>query len=564
MKKVSGAEALVQMLQLHGVKYIFGLCGDTSLPFYDAMYRLDHGITHVLTRDERSAAYMADVYARVSGKVGVCEGPSGGGATYILPGVVEANESSIPLLAITTDISVSGRGHYTLTELDQEGLFKPITKWSHVIETASKIPESIRAAFTHMTTGRSGAVHIGLPLDIKTGFVDETDIWADKSLGSYPSRRVAPDSQAVTVAADVILTAKKPLFICGGGPIISGAEKELCALAELLKIPVSTSISGKGSIPDNHPLALGVVGSNGGTKQTRIVVNDADVIIFVGTRTGSVTTEKWQYPARGKTRIVHIDVDPAVIGANYETEAAIIGDARLCLEALYGEISRRPNGTNRRLNSRKAVEEAKAEKFADFNNLANSNMEPIKPEQIVAGLQEILPSDSIIVADPGTPCPYISAYFQLNRTGRTFITNRAHGALGYALPGIVGAYYGQPRSKCVGIIGDGSFGFTSGELETITRLKLPVTMIVISNGSFGWIKAGQKNQFGGRYFSVDLNQIDHAKVAEAYGVKVWRVKSPDSLKPALSSAIEADVPTLVDIITQPLQEANAPVSEWIS
>ena len=151
MNRLSGAEAFVRMLQLHGVRHVFGLCGDTSLPLYDALYRLDHGITHVLTRDERSAAYMADAYARVTGRVGVCEGPSGGGATYILPGVVEANESSIPVLAVTTDIAVGARGRYVLTELDQEALFRPLTKWTRVIDRADQIPGAVRAAFRHMT-----------------------------------------------------------------------------------------------------------------------------------------------------------------------------------------------------------------------------------------------------------------------------------------------------------------------------------------------------------------------------------------------------------------------------
>ena len=167
MNRLSGAEAFVRMLQLHGVRHVFGLCGDTSLPLYDALYRLDHGITHVLTRDERSAAYMADAYARVTGRVGVCEGPSGGGATYILPGVVEANESSIPVLAVTTDIAVGSRGRYVLTELDQEALFRPLTKWKRVIDRADQIPGAVRAAFRHMTTGRPGAAHIGLPFDVQ-------------------------------------------------------------------------------------------------------------------------------------------------------------------------------------------------------------------------------------------------------------------------------------------------------------------------------------------------------------------------------------------------------------
>ena len=180
------------MLQLHGVKHIFGLCGDTSLPFYDAMYRLEHGMQHVLTRDERSAAYMADGYARVSGRVGVCEGPSGGGATYILPGVVEANESSVALLCFTSDISVSARGRYALTELDQQALFRPLTKWNTVLDAGADIPRMLRKAFTQMTSGRPGAVHIGLPYDVQKQMVDEAELWGDARLNQFPRAAHAP------------------------------------------------------------------------------------------------------------------------------------------------------------------------------------------------------------------------------------------------------------------------------------------------------------------------------------------------------------------------------------
>ncbi len=200
MNQLTGAEAFVRMLELHGVEVIFGLCGDTSLPLYDALARLDHGMTHVLSRDERSAAYMADGYARVSGRVGVCEGPSGGGATYILPGVVEANESSIAVLAVTTDVSVAARGRFTLTEIDQDALFRPLTKWNAVIDRADDIPRTLRSAFAAMTSGTPGAAHIGLPFDVQRDPVDDAELWADRATGRYPSRRAAPERDAVRAA----------------------------------------------------------------------------------------------------------------------------------------------------------------------------------------------------------------------------------------------------------------------------------------------------------------------------------------------------------------------------
>src|SRR5262245_30041923 len=221
---LSGAEAAVEMLKAHGVEIIFGLCGDTSLPFYDALMRLHHGMRHILARDERSAAYMADGYARVSGRVGVCEGPSGGGVTYILPGLAEANESSVPVLCINSDISVGARGRYTLTELDQSALMRPLTKWNTVLDRADDLPRAFRAAFKEITTGRPGAAHIALPFDVQNGSVPRAEIYGDVKFGRYPAERVSPGADSVERAAKLLHDAASPVFICGGGVVISGAE----------------------------------------------------------------------------------------------------------------------------------------------------------------------------------------------------------------------------------------------------------------------------------------------------------------------------------------------------
>lgn len=561
--RMNGAEAVVEMLKAHGVTHIFGLCGDTSLPLYDALFRLDHGITHVLTRDERSAAYMADGYARVTGKVGVCEGPSGGGATYLLPGLVEANESSIPVLGITTDVSVSSRGRYPLTELDQERLYAPLTKWNKVIDTVDEIPHTIRAAFRAMTTGKPGAAHIGLPYDVQKRPIQEVDIWAQPEHGSAPAWRVSPDTKQVIKLAEALSRSRSPVFVCGGGIVISGAMEALDRVATLLDAPVCTTISGQGSLAETHPLCAGVVGSNGGVVETRDVLAQADLVIFVGCRAGSTSTEHWKVPARG-VPIAHIDIDPMVIACNYETHVALPADARLSLEALFEELER--TGNRRPIDAvdgRALVAAASAAKWARFEDLAASTDTPIRPERIVAALNAILPDDAIVVADPGTPCPYFSAYYELRRSGRHFITNRAHGALGYSMAAAVGASFGRPEAKVVAVMGDGSFGFTVGELETITRYNVPLTMIVISNAVFGWIKASQKTGYEKRYFSVDFSRTDHCAVAHAYGVKAWRVEKPEELEAALREAVAHDGPSLVDVICQPLEEAAAPVSQWM-
>ncbi len=558
---LSGAEAMVRMLEAHGVRHVFGLCGDTTLPFYDALYRLDHGIRHVLTRDERSAAYMADGYARVTGRPGICEGPSGGGATYILPGLVEANESSIPILSITSDVSTRAKGHYPLTELDQEGLMRPLTKFNQVIQHADQVPDAVRTAFRKMTTGRPGTAHLGFPIDVQRGEANPEDIWSEPTHATFPAFPSGPDTAAIDACLDVLLSARFPLIICGGGVVLARGEDELKALVEALDIAVATTISGQGALPETHPNCIGVVGSNGGVSETREVVELADLVLFAGCRAGSVTTELWRYPSE-ETRILHIDSDPEVIGASYKTEVAVVSDARLALAALNAALAAR--NVSHSFGGAAAVADPKARKWKKFHVLAESLDVPILPERTIATLRRVLDDDAIVVGDPGTPCPYISAYYELNVTGRRLFSNRAHGALGYALSAAVGAAIGAPGQKVVSLMGDGSFGFTCGELETVTRLGLPVTFIVFSNSSYGWIKAGQKSAFGERYYSVDFDRTDHRAVAEAFGVTAFRADDPEMLESILRKAVEHPGPTLVDVISQPLQDASAPVSEWIA
>jgi acetolactate synthase-1/2/3 large subunit len=555
---LKGAEALVKLLDKYEVQYIFGLCGDTSLPFYDALYRLDHSIKHILTRDERSASYMADGYARVTGKVGICEGPSGGGATYIIPGVVEANESSISLISFTSDVPTTSYGHFPLTELDQEALFKPLTKWNCVLDKSKNFAKDIRKAFKESTTGKPGSCHLALPFDIQNHEIPEKEVWVDKKHTRFPAEGKKPNINKLKKILDEIYKSKNPILICGGAVKNAFAEKELQRFVEKLNIVLATSVTGKGTLADNHPNCLGVVGSNGGSIYTRETLNNSDLVIFLGCRAGSVTTEKWQYPDK-KKKIVHIDIDPSVINANYKSHISMVAEIKSTLVEANKLLK------SKNFNGDQIVKEVKKKKFKKFYDLATNNDSLIKPERIIKELNDHLPKDTYVVVDPGTPCPYFAAYYNFHESGRYFITNRAHGALGYALPASIGVQIGKPKNKVVSVMGDGSFGFAVGELETAVRLKLPIIFIVISNSVYGWIKAGQKSKFEKRYFSVDFNRTDHAKVAEAYGVKSWKVQSSNELKEKINEAINYNQgPCLLDIITQPLQDANAPVSEWIA
>ena len=441
-----GSEAVVKLLKDVGVEVIFRLCGDTSLPFYDALASGDHGIRHVLTRDERSASFMADAYARLSGKVGVCEGP-------------------------------------------------------------------------------------------------------------------APSHDAVTAAAERLVNARRPLLVAGAGVLRSGAWGEVTVLAELLGMPVATSIGGKGSIAEIHPYSLGVIGSNGGLRFRHDMLRESDVILYVGSRQGSVTTEKWTLPADGEKTLIQMDVEPVRIGHNYETAVGIVADAKLGLAAVTEEVADRLGGRPAEKIQVNEIGRRRAAYMASIDEF-ESNRTPIRPERFVAELSALLPPRAIICADPGTPCPYLSAYYRVPQAGRWFVSPRAHGALGYALPAVCGAYLARPdAARIVGVMGDGSFGISAGELETIARRSVPVTLIVLNNASYGWIKAGQK-ALSGDYFSVDFSRSDHAAIAEAYGILGLRVENPGDLRATLSQALTSDGPVLVDIIVQPLEEARAPVSKW--
>jgi acetolactate synthase-1/2/3 large subunit len=440
-------------------------------------------------------------------------------------------------------------------------LFRPVAKWNKVIDRAAEIPSSVRRAFREASSGRPGAVHLGLPYDVQKDPIDEAEIWAEPWHGHYPSHRTAPDPADVRRVALALTRSSRPVCVVGGGVVIAGAHDELARVVDRLGMPVVTTISGQGALPDSHPMHAGVAGSNGGTLPTRALVEAADLVFFVGCRAGSVTTERWRFPAKG-TPIVHLDVDPAVIGAIYPTEAAMVCDARLGLAALAEELARHRRFPD--LGAQGRVASVRLHREAAYRQLAISGDKPIKPERLVAEMASLLPEDAVVVADPGTPCPYFSAFYPKRRAGRWFVTNRAHGALGYSLPAVVGAAIGRPASKCVAVMGDGSFGFACGEMETIARLRLPITLVVVSNATYGWIKAGQKSGYGGRYFSVDFQRTDHAAVAAAFGLKSWRVEDPEKLKPTLKQAFEAGGPTLVDVICQPLHEAKAPVSEWVA
>jgi len=560
---MNGAEILVAMLQAHQVEVIFGLPGDTGVGFYDALRAQDR-IRHILTRDERSAAFMADAYARLSGRVGVCEGPSGGGATYILPGVAEAHHSSIPLLVITSDNALTMEHQGALTALDQEALFRPVTKWSVVVKRADLIPHMVRRAFRLMTTGRTGAVHLGFPKDILDSDIDVNDLWADAACSAYPAYRTRPEAAAVARATELLAAAERPVMICGGGVHLSRTYAEIRELSEFLDMPVATSINGKGALPETHPLSLGVIGANGGRAFAHDIVRDSDVVLAVGSRLNYVVTDSGRVlPKDHPGKVIQIDVDGGEIGNNARIDVGLAADARFALQDLLAVLKMESRSLPRARSARtEAIAGARSAWWSAQSAKVRSNELPIRPQRVIGVLQEMLPEDAVIVADPGTATPFVAANYPLRCAGRFTVIPRAHGGLGYGIPAALGAKVARPGSVVVCLTGDGSFGFSAGELETFVRLNVKVVVVQFSNGTFGWIKELQHLHHNGRYFGVDFLQQDCAAIARSFGWHATRVERPDQVAAAIRQALEADGPAFVDVLSADQTIETPPVSSW--
>lgn len=551
---MKASEVLVRTLEAHGVEYVFGVCGDTSVGLYRTLAELEHGITHVLARDERGAGYMADAYARLSNRPGVTEGPSGGGATYLLPGVAEANDSSVPLVALNTTIPLRYRGRGVLTELAQTRLFAPVTKYNAQADHPDHVPFLVANAFRHAITGRPGATHLALPMDVLDQHTTTPVPTPDDGTASCPAYRHPPEPARAAAAADVLNASERPVIVAGGGVHTSRAWHELRAFAEHLGIPVAETLTSAGCIGDS-PYRIGVVGENGGRAYADDLLGAADVVCAFGTAVESVWTRKWQLPRDDQT-VIHADIDPASIGKNTRVDVALPGDLRTTLDALEDHTTPTTKvdpGDLARLHEEWA---------APYAAEAGSDAFPLRPERIVHDTHQVLDDNAVIISDPGTTCPYFAALYPFSTPGRHWLTPRAHGALGYALPASVGAHYARPQSTIVAFTGDGSLATTAGELETLARLDLPVTVVVINNASFSWIEAGQRS-YADFSFGVDFTTTDYAGLADAFGVTGYTVSSAGDYHDTLRTATEHDGPALIDLPTTPLPEIeNVPV-EWL-
>lgn len=561
---MNSAQVLVELLKEYQVEYIFGVPGDTTMPLYDALYAARGEITHIMARDERSAAFMADAYARLSHKPGITEAPSGGGATYVIPGVAEANGSSVPLVVFTSDVPITGEGKGTLTAIDQQRLLQAATKWSVTVKRPQMLPDIVRRAFRMATSGRGGAVHIVLPEDVLEETAPGTDIAADPACRSYPSYRTQAPKAALEGMLDALIAARRPVIVAGGGAVLSGAWDEITRLAETLHIPVATTINGKGSINEMHPWSIGVIGGNGGRPYANQLLAEADCIFYLGTKVNSLVTLNGTVPApEQQVTILQLDVDPYELGNNIPATIAACGDLKESLAALLAIADSRHISAPPRAWSTETLALRAALFWARAAARSASNDMPLAPQRVIDALWRHTPDDVVVVADPGTMTPFTAAQFRTRRPGRSVVIPRAHGGLGYALPATVGAAFARPHERIVGLVGDGSFGMSGTELATIASLRLPITLILFNNGSFGWIKMLQRLYYGERYLSVDFTgKMDAVGIAEAFGIRGVRITHPDQLIPAITDALASNEPVFIEAPTKSELEETPPVHAW--
>lgn len=549
---------LLEMLKLYNVEYVFGLPGETTLGWYDEWKKFD-GIEHIMVRDERNAVFMADGYAKVSGKPGICEGPSVG-APHMLPGVVEAYSSGIPIIVITSDIPLNGEKHNMLTGADQTSMFKAFVKDTFSIHHASDIPFIVRRAFRLATSGRPGPVHIRLPQDVLKEDVDVKDLYAQPEFSVYPGKRFRAGVCDVEAASKILRNSQKGVMICGQGALLSGAWQEVEKTAEKYGLAVLTTINGKGIINESSMFSGGIAGARGANSIANTLVKNADMIFFVGSSTDSAGTGGWRFPEKSAgIPMIQLDVSEAELGNNYPVAVSMLGDVKATLQDL---LALDEDYTACERDHLKELASAKAEYEKSIMENAGKSNVPCDPARLSKIIEQTKPQDSIIVVDPGISAVYPAGFIKSAGGRRDFVCNFAQGSLGYATAAAIGAAKASPGSTIIHLTGDGSFGFCAGEYETLARTGCNVKIILINNHSFGWIRVSNDMAYENEPFATEFSDMDYVKTVEGFGIPAKRLCEEDDAAAALQSLFAQEGPAFLEVVCEPEDKLVPPVPGW--
>ena len=550
-----GGDLLAELLMRYGVTHVFGQPGGQTAALYDGIAKRGPGLRHILVRDERSAAYAADAFARLTGRPGICDVTVGPGTTKLSDGLLESHNASVPVIALVGELprdwapyremGVASQG------FDQVRFLSSITKSTLQVPTAAALPQMLRSAFRIATSGRPGPVALVVPHDVLDAEwqAADADLEADDRYTQAPAYRPVASADTVAAAADLLTKARRPLIVAGGGVLASRATTELKNLGERLDAVVVTSFSGKGSVDETGPSSAGVLNPLGTTDSLELF-RRADVVLWCGCKVGQNTSHNWSLPLV-KQATIHLDVDPSELGRTFRPTVALNGDARATLEALLVILKDGARPEWRR-------EAAKAKKLAaaDRAETESSDAVPIFPARVMHELAARIGPDDVVVSDASFSAGWIASHVPARTAGRGFLFARGQGGLGYAVPAAIGAAAARPESRVITVSGDGGFSYAIGELATHALHGLRTVNIVLNNGTLAWLAIWQRLFFEGLRQSVDLEGEaggpNFAQVATGLGCEGIRVEQPGDLGDSLDAAFAATRPVVVDVRTDPM------------
>ena len=529
MQTLTGAEIVVECLKEQGVDTVFGYPGGAILNIYDALYKHQDEITHILTSHEQGASHAADGYARATGKVGVCLATSGPGATNLVTGIATAYMDSIPVVAITCNVGVSLLGRDSFQEIDITGVTMPITKYNFIVKDITKLADVLRRTFQIAKSGRPGPVLVDITKDV-TAASCEYEAKEPVTIARQVDTITEEDLERALL---MIRKSQKPFIMVGGGAILSDAAEEVRTFANKLQAPVADTLMGKGAFDGTHELYTGMVGMHG-TKTSNFGITECDLLVVIGARFSDRVVGNASKFAKN-AKILQIDIDPAEINKNIETDASIIGDVKMILRKL-----------NARLDPQNHDEwVAHIERMKDMYPL-HYNKEVLTGPAIIEGIYNVTQGDAIIVTEVGQHQMWAAQYYKY-KNPHTFLTSGGLGTMGYGLGAALGAKMGKKDKKVFNIAGDGCFRMNMNEIATATRYNIPIIEVIINNHVLGMVRQWQNLYYGKRYSHTILNdQVDFVKLAEAMGAKAYRVTKKEELEPVLKEAMELDIPVVID------------------
>jgi acetolactate synthase-1/2/3 large subunit len=561
-QKVSGAEAVVKSLLAEGVDLIFGYPGGAIMPVYDALFRSEQKIEHILTRHEQGATHSAQAYAKISGKPGVVTATSGPGSTNLVTGLSNAMVDSTPLICITGQVPSNLLGLDAFQETDMIGISMPVTKWAYQITKAEEIPEAFAKAFYIACSGRPGPVLLDITKDAMFQVIEDFEYKkVEKVAGYYPYPKI--DMEKIREAANLINNAKKPLILAGQGITISGAEHELETFANKTGIPVASTLFGLTAFPSKHPLFVGMLGMHG-NYAPNIKTNEADLIIAIGMRFDDrVTGDVSKYAKNAK--IIHIEIDPAEIDKIVKTDVAVVADAKKALEKLNGLVQK--NNFEDWLAGFRALDKVEQDEIIEKN--IHPTSKAIRMAEVVNLVSEMTKGEPIVVTDVGQQQMMVARYYKFNKPN-SIITSGGLGTMGFGLPASVGAKLAAGNKRDVVLfVGDGGIQMTIQELATLWHYKIPVKIVLLNNSFLGMVRQWQQLFLESRYACTIMNNPDFIKIAKGFGLKANKVAERKELKKALSDMMASDTAYLLEIEVEkednvfPMVPAGASVSDII-